>query len=139
MILALALITAGCKKKVAPLSERIAKAWTAESVKHNTTTVYTRGGSTNTVPGYSAFRLTLTAASNAVTYTEFDGTSFTGVWELDGESKLILKNLTPQPTGSGGTLEFSIVSVDDAKLVIKRLTASKKTGDSINEYTLSNP
>ena len=139
MILALALITAGCKKKVAPLSERIAKAWTAESVKHNTTTVYTRGGSTNTVPGYSAFRLTLTAASNAVTYTEFDGTSFTGVWALDGESKLILKNLTPQPTGSGGTLEFSIVSIDDAKLVIKRLTASKKTGDSINEYTLSNP
>ena len=139
MILALAMVTAGCKKKVAPLSERIAKAWTAESVKHNTTAVYTRGGSTNTVPGYSAFRLTLTAASNAVTYTEFDGMTFTGTWALEGESKLILKNLTPQPTGSGGTLEFSIISIDDAKLVIKRLTASKKTGDSINEYTLSNP
>jgi len=137
----LALVNAGCKKKVKPVSERIAKAWTAESVKEGTVVVYTRGGSSNTRPGYSDFRLTLTTASgvNTATYKEFDGNTFTGTWALEGSSKLILSSLTPAPTGSGGTLEFSITSIDDAKLVIKRLTASKKTGDTINEYTLTNP
>lgn len=143
MMLALALITAGCgKTKVKPVSERIAKAWTAESVKHNTTVVYTRGGSSNTTPGYSSFRLNLTTAAgvNSVTYTEFEGTTFTGTWSLTGDTKLTLSNLGPvAPTDSGGTLEFTIVSIDDAKLVLRRLTASKKTGGTTNEYTLTNP
>ena len=141
LMLVLALVTVGCKKDAKPLSERIAKAWTAESVKEGTVVVYTRGGSNNTRPGYSGFRLTLstTAGVNTASYTEFDGNTFTGTWSLDGSSKLILSGLTPAPTGSGGTLEFSITSIEDAKLVIKRLTASKKTGDTINEYTLTNP
>jgi len=137
-VLVFALMTAGCKSKVKPLSERIAKAWTAESVKEGTVVVYTRGGSTNTRPAYSGFRLTLTSPST-VTYTEFDGTTFTGTWALSGDTKLILSALTPPPTGSGGTLEFTIVSVEDTKLVLKRVTASPKTGNSINEYTLTNP
>jgi hypothetical protein len=139
LALSLTLLSAGCKKKVKPLSERIAKAWTAEAVKHNTTSVYMRGGSANTVPGYSAFRLNLTAASNAVTYTEWDNNTFAGTWELQGDSKLILRGLTPQPTGTGGVIEFTIVSIDDTKLVIKNVNPSKKTGDTINEYTLTNP
>jgi len=140
-LLALTLIATGCKKKVKPVSERIAKAWTAESVKHGATVVYTRGGSTNAVPAYSAFRLTLNDASGAktVSYTEFDGSTFSGTWELDGDSKLILKELTPQPTGSGGTVEFTITSLDDARLIRTRLKSSPKTGGTINEYTLSNP
>ncbi|NIJ51174.1 hypothetical protein [Dyadobacter arcticus] len=140
-ILVLTLVATGCKEKVKPVSERIAKAWTAESVKHGSTVVYTRGGSNNTTPAYSAFRLTLTNASGAktVTLTEFDGTSFSGTWDLEGDTKLILKDLTPQPTGTGGTIEFTITSLEDAKVVLTRLKASSKTGGTLNEYTLTNP
>jgi len=140
-ILTLTLIASGCKEKVKPVSERIAKAWTAESVKHGPTVVYTRGGSTNAVPAYSAFRLTLADASGSktVNYTEFDGKTFTGKWDLDGDSKLILSELTPPPTGSGGKIEFTITSLEDTKLVLTRLTTSPKTGGTVNEYTLSNP
>lgn len=137
--LVIALTAFGCKKKVKPLSERIAKAWIAETVNHNSTMVYTRGGSANTWPGYSDFRLNLTSASgsNKVSYTEWNGDKFEGDWELQGDSKLILKNLMPPPTASSGTIEFNITSIDDNKLVLTRTTASKKTGDTINSYTLT--
>ncbi|QRR02994.1 hypothetical protein [Dyadobacter sandarakinus] len=140
-ILVITLIAGGCKEKVKPLSERIAKAWTAESVKHGSSAVYTRGGSSNTVPGYASFRLTLANNSGVqtATYTEFEGSTFTGNWALEGESKLILSGLNPAPTGSGGTLEFTINSIEDTKLVLTRITASPKTGGTINEYTLTNP
>jgi len=139
-LLALTLFAAGCKEKVKPISERIAKAWTAETVKHGSTVVYSKAGS-STVPGYSGFRLTLNNSSGTktVTYTEWNGDTFTGSWDVEGETKLVLKGLTPQPTGSGGTIEFTISSLDDAKVVLTRLTASPKTGGTINEYTLSNP
>ncbi|TLU97984.1 hypothetical protein [Dyadobacter luticola] len=140
-LLALTLFVAGCKTKVKPVSERIAKAWTAESVKHGSTVVYTRGGSSNTTPAYSNFRLTLTNTSGTktVSLTEFDGNTFTGTWDLNGDTKLVLSGLTPQPTGSGGTIEYTITSLEDAKVVLTRLTASPKTGGTINEYTLTNP
>jgi len=137
IVIALALISTGCKKKVKPLSERIAKAWTAESVKEGSATVYTRGGSNNITPDYSNLRLDISGSS--VSYTEKDRTTFVGTWELEGDSKLILKGLNPQPTGSGGVVEFSIVSIDDAKLIIKNLKGSPKTGNTINEYTFTNP
>lgn len=142
IVLVLALVTAGCsKKKVTPLSERIAKTWTAEAVKEGTVVVYTRGGSSNTRPAYSAFRLTLTNTGGVqtATYTEFDGNTFTGTWALEGETVLTLTGLTPAPTGSGGTIKFTITSVADTKLVLTRLSTSPKTGNTTNEYTLSNP
>lgn len=142
IILMLSLMAAGCSKdKVKPLSERIAKAWTAQSVKEGTVVVYTRGGSSNTRPAYSSFRLTLTNASGVqtATYTEFDGNTFTGTWALEGETTLVLSGLTPAPTGSGGSLKFTITSINDTQLVLTRLTASPKTGNTTNEYTLSNP
>ena len=142
MMLVLALVATGCKKdKVKPLSERIAKAWTAQSVKEGTAVVYTRGGSSNTRPAYADFRLTLTNTSGAqtATYKEFDGNTFTGTWALEGESVLVLSGLTPAPTGSGGSLKFTITSINDTQLVLTRLTASPKTGNTTNEYTLSNP
>jgi len=140
-VLAFTMIVAGCKKKVKPVSERIAKAWTAESVKHGATVVYTRGGSNNQTPAYSAFRLNLTNASGAMTvaFTDFDGNTFNGNWALEGDSKLILKDLTPQPTGTGGVIEFTINTLEDSKVVLTRLKGSSKTGGTINEYTLTNP
>ncbi len=132
-------VSFGCKKKVKPVSERIAKAWTADLVNHGNVVVYARAGSANTWPGYSDFRLSLTTVSgeNKVTYVEWNKDSFTGTWELQGDTKLILKNLVPQPTGSSGTIEFTITSLDDNTLVLTRTSASKKTGDTINSYTLS--
>ena len=101
--------------------------------------VYARGGSANSWPGYAEFRLNLTTASgvNKVMYTEWNGDKFEGEWELQGDSKLILKNLVPPPTASNGTIEFNITSLDDNKLVLTRTSASKKTGDTINSYTLT--
>ncbi|WP_025765033.1 hypothetical protein [Dyadobacter tibetensis] len=131
--------TASCKKKVAPVSERIAKAWLAETVNHDNVTVYLKGGTANTWPGYSDFRLTLSTVNgeNRVTYVEFNKNSFSGTWALEGDSKLILKGLEPQPTGTGGTIEFTITSLDDTKLVLTRISTSKKTGDTKNTYTLT--
>lgn len=140
-VMILGLLAAGCKKKVAPVSERIAKAWTAESVKHGATVVYTRGGSGNIEAAYSGFRLTLTntGGTKTVSLTDVDGKTFTGNWDLEGDTKLVLTNLTPQPTGSGGKLEFTISGLEDSRVILTRLSASPKTGGTINEYTLSNP
>jgi hypothetical protein len=137
----LGLVATGCKDKVKPVSERIAKAWTAESVKHGATVVYTRGGSGNIEAAYSGFRLTLTntGGTKTVSLTDVDGKTFTGNWDLEGDTKLVLTNLTPAPTGSGGKLEFTISGLEDAKVVLTRLSASPKTGNTINEYTLTNP
>jgi hypothetical protein len=133
-----AVLVTGCKTKVKSVSERLSKTWTAESVKEGAAVVYTRGGASNTRPGYTDFRLTLVAGGKA-TYVEFDKNSFAGDWEVTGETKLTLRNLVPAPTGTGGIIEFTITSVDDSKLVLTRSTASTKTGGTINVYTLTNP
>lgn len=138
-IVVLGYLVTGCKPAAKPpVSERIAKVWTARIVDENNTTVYTRGGASNVRPAYSNFRLDLSSPT-AVTLKEFDNNIFTGQWEVQGENKLILKNLTPQPTGTNGTIEFTINSISDTELKLTRTTASLKTGGSMNVYTLSNP
>lgn len=122
-------------EKVPPLSERMAKSWTARVVTWNSTTVYTRGGTSNTTPGYTNFSLQLTSAGN-VNLREFTGESFTGKWELVGETTLKLTNLSPAPTGTNGQMDFTIDGITDAEL---RLTATQnyaKTGDQRVSYTL---
>ncbi|TAE31749.1 MAG: hypothetical protein EAZ91_06445 [Cytophagales bacterium] len=132
-----ALIFGACgPEKIAPLAERIQKLWSAQVVKENSTTTFTKGATTNTRPGYTAFRLDLSSASTVV-FVDFDGTRCTGTWEVSSDEKrLILKNLSPQPTGTNGTIEFTITEVTDAKLVLTRTTASQKTGGTINVYEL---
>ena len=138
LIVAIGLLTVGCKKDPPPVSERIAKSWSASTVREGSTVVYTVGGASNTKPGYAKFKLVFNS-SGAVTYTELDGSTFTGQWELNGDKKLILKNLNPQPTGTNGTIEFDITSFDDTMMTLTRTTSSVKTGNTINQYTLSNP
>lgn len=138
MIAALVAFGCGGTKKVAPVSERIAKIWTASKVDQNTTTVYTKGGASNTVPGYTNFRLNLSNPAT-VQYTEFDGNTFTGTWSVPTDTRLVLTGLTPQPTGTGGTIEFTIGTLNETQLVLTRTTASQKTGGTTNIYTLSNP
>jgi hypothetical protein len=131
------IVSYGCKKsKTPPISERIAKAWLAQSVKEGSVVVYTKGAASNT-RDYSPFVLTLNA-SGAVTYKDFDGFTFTGQWEVSNNT-LRLKNLNPVPTETGGIIEFDINSVGDNQLVITRTSNNKKTGNTKNQYTLQIP
>lgn len=144
--LALAVATAfiigqsACKPKVKPLSEIIGRAWVPQTVNHGTTLVYTKGA-TGSVVNYTNWRLDLSSPSS-VTYKEFDGNSFSGQWEVQETgtgNKLILKNLTPQPTGTNGTVEFTINSSSESEFIITRTTSSQKTGGTVNKYTLVTP
>ena len=131
-------LLSGCKKTTtAPVSERIAKAWTAKTVDENSTTVYTRGVTSN-VRNYASFKLDLSAPP-IVKYTEFDGNTFSGQYSVPSETRLVLTGLNPAPTGTNGTIEFTINSIDDTNLKLTRTTASQKTGNTTNVYTLTNP
>ncbi|MEI7587497.1 hypothetical protein [Runella sp.] len=133
-------LISGCKPKVKPLSEIIGKVWSAQVVKEGSAVVYTKGGTNNVQAGYINFRLDLSSPTS-VTYKERDGNTFTGQWELqEGTTNtLVLKNLTPQPTGTSGTITFTINSSSETEFVITRTTASQKTGGTINNYTLVTP
>ena len=138
VVASLLLLGCGSPTKVTPVSERIAKVWTASKVNQNTATVYTKGGTANSVPGYSNFRLDLSGPTT-VRYTEFDNSTFTGTWSVPSDNRLVLTGLTPAPTGTGGTIEFTIGTLNDTQLELTRTSASPKTGGSLNTYTLSNP
>lgn len=124
------------KDKTVPVSEKIKKNWIANTVKEGSAIVYTKGAASNTKPGYSNFQLKLLTSPSA-TLVEFDGNSFTGQYELVGDTKLVLKNLSPAPTGTGGTIEFTIDSINDTQLILTRTTPSQKTGGTTNTYTLT--
>lgn len=134
---------AGCKgNSPTPVSELIKKVWTVQVARENSTVVYTKGGSNNVKPTYSRFILDLSSAQGtSVRLTEIDGTSFGGTYTLSSDNKrLTLNGLSPAPTGSNGTIEFTItgeVSATSLKLV--RTTPNPKTGNTNNEYDLVNP
>lgn len=130
------LLVVGCKPKVTPLSERIVKSWTVALVKEGSSVVFTQGTTSNTQPGYTNFKLELQSGGTVV-FIDFDGTRFTGQWELQGDTKLILKNLTPQPTGTSGTIEFTISDFADASMTLTRATANAKTGGTVNVYQMT--
>lgn len=137
-IVTLFTVLTGCGgKKVAPVSERIAKVWTASKVDHNKTTVYTRGGTANAI-NYATFKLDLSKAPT-VQYTEYDGNTFVGKYSVPSDTRLVLTDLTPSPTGANGTIEFTINSIEDNTLSLSRTTASQKTGGTTNDYSLTSP
>jgi hypothetical protein len=125
-----------CKPKVAPVSERIAKIWTASSVKENDTEVYKTGGTANTKPGYSTYKLDLSTPPN-VTIREIDGGTYTGTYSVTATT-LSIKGLTPQPTNTSGNLDFTITSLSDegTNLVLTGTKPYAKTGNTTNTYTL---
>ncbi|MES2794737.1 MAG: hypothetical protein V4683_02170 [Bacteroidota bacterium] len=131
----------GCKSsnKAKPVSEILKAVFFAQQVKHDNSIVYTKGAASNIVSGYSKLRIDLTSAST-VSFTDFDGNTFSGSYSLSADSKtLTFSNLTPIPTGSGGTVTFSILSFQEspAQVVLSRSGTSVKTGNTINEYTLT--
>ena len=137
-------LLAGCgKTPVTPVSDLIKKNWTPKTVTENGTAKYTFGATSNPTPGYSKFVLNLSSPP-AVTWTTIDASgmsyTFTGTYALSSDNKTItLSGLTPIPTGSNGTVSFTITSVTDSELVLARTTADPKTGNSNNIYTLKNP
>lgn len=136
--MALISVIVGCKSNsVAPVSERIAKIWTASKVDENSTTVYTKGAASN-FRNYAKFSLDLSKPP-AVTYTEYDGNIFVGQYSVPDDKTLKLTNLNPSPTGDNGSITFTINSIDDSNLNLTRTTASQKTGGTTNVYTLTNP
>jgi hypothetical protein len=142
LFLLIGFIAVGCKKDPPPLSERIAKNWSANTVKHGNVVVFEKAGTSNTAD-YSGFRISL-AAGFTVTFVEVNGDTFNGQWELIGNNTLRLKNLSSTsnqkpPTGSNGTIDFTINSINDTTLDVTRVTDNPKTGNTRNQYVLSNP
>lgn len=136
LVATLALTSCG-NETAEPASDRLKKVWTAQTVRENTTLVYTKGATGN-VRNYGPFRLDLSNPP-AVSFTDWDGLTFTGQYELPSDTRLLLKSLNPQPTGTNGTIEFTINSVSDNQLDLTRTSTSPKTGGSTNQYVLTNP
>ena len=124
-----------CKPKVAPISERIAKNWTVTLAREGSNFVFTQGAANNVSPGYINFKIELQSGGTCV-FIDFDGTHFTGQWELKDDTKLILKNLSPTPTGTSGTIEFTISDFTDNTMTLTRTTTNPKTGNTINVYQM---
>lgn len=137
LLLAIGLISS-CKETPKPLAEQIGKVWSAQTVREGSTVVYTKGAANNSKPAYDRFRLDLSSPTT-VRLTEFDGTAFSGAWELVNDKTLILKGLSPQPTGTNGTLEYSVQAASTTELKLSRMAASLKTGGTVNDYSLITP
>lgn len=136
------LLVSCSKPTPAPSTEELMrKRWTAKSVTENGTSVFANG--TGTKPGYSQFVLDLSSGNTATLRTS-DGTSggtvstFVGTYTISGNT-LTLTGLTPQPTGTNGTITFTIGTISETEVTLTRTTPDPKTGNSTNVYVLKNP
>ena len=132
------LVLVSCKKdETIPVSDQLKNVWLAKTVKEGSTTVFAKGQPNNSKPGYSQYKLDLTNESTAI-LTEFDGRTFSGDYNISSDNKtLTLMNLTPQPSGTGGTISYTIRTINETELTLVATKASLKTGGTINEYSLS--
>lgn len=130
-------VLTSCKpaEPAVPVADRVKNNYVAQSVTQDGTTVYTAGGTSNTKPGYSQFRLNLSNPP-AVTYTAVDGSVFTGTYSVVGDTQIVLSGLTPQPTGTNGTISFNITNLADGTVTLTRTTPDQKTGTTTNVYNL---
>lgn len=126
-----------CKQdEVVSVKDLIRKVWKAQTVRENSTVVYSITATSNLRPTYSKFQLDL-RDSEKVVFVDVDGRIVMGTWSLVEESRIVLQNLMPAPTGTNGTIEFYFTSLPtQASLELFRSTESKKTGGTRNEYSL---
>ena len=113
------------------------KSWKAQKVQEGTQTVYQAGQAGNIYPGYQNYQLAFTGSKAKL--TEYTNEAFDGNWAISqtgSRTYLTLRNLTPPPTNSGGTLEFEITTFTDAQLQLTATKANLKTGNTLNTYTL---
>ena len=118
-------------------TNQLAKIWQAHVVKEGETLVFTSGATTNTKPGYFNFRLDL-SQSGKVNLKDVDGRLVTGTWTVSTDNKrLILDNLNPKPTNTGGIIEYYILDGPTSpSLKPERTAESRKTGNTVNQYAL---
>ena len=94
--------------------------------------------------GYAQFKLDLTNTSSA-SLTEYDGNKFTGTYSLSSDNKtLTLSGLKTsdgtEPTGTSGTLAFTISGVPTAStLVMESTTTYVKASNKKIRLSLVNP
>lgn len=127
-----------CQPKTpTPITDQLRKVWKANTVTEATVQVFLLGGTNNIKPGYVNFRLDLSQLDKA-SLTDVDGRLTTGTWTLSTDNKrLILNNLTPAPTNTGGTIEYYILKDPDGNtLNLERTAESRKTGNTVNQYEL---
>lgn len=119
-------------------SDKIAKIWNVSSVKEDGNAVFATGGTLNTKPGYTKFKLDLSSKSS-VKITEYDGNTFTGVWSISADEKMLtLSSLKPEPAGTAGTIVYDINELTATVLKITRNSLNRKTGATKTEYQLTN-
>ncbi|GAB3912407.1 hypothetical protein GCM10028803_55630 [Larkinella knui] len=138
LLIFLLMSLASCRvKPLAPVTDRLAKVWKANTVKEADLLVFTLGAPTNIKPGYTRFRLDLSQADK-VSLIDIDGRLVTGIWTVSTDNKrLILSNLTPKPTNTGGIIEYYILAEPDGlSLELQRTAESRKTGNTIDQYAL---
>ena len=128
---------------VVSVATLVKKAWTVNSAQWDGVTKYDKSSTSNVVQGYSQYKLDLSTAGS-VTLTEFDGKIFTGTYTVatDGLS-LTLNGLTSAegaPTGTGGTISYTILSTPTATgLSLQQTTAYVKASSAIVKLALVNP
>ncbi|GAB3027401.1 hypothetical protein [Spirosoma pulveris] len=137
------IIVSGCSTTPQPPnSDRLKRSYTLVSVIENGTVVYQEGAASNIKPGYGQFSLDLSVPPT-VRYRISDGTSgadlttFVGSYRLQNENTLILEGLNSQPTGTNGTITFTISDlIDGTSVTLTRTTSDPKAGNSMNVYRL---
>lgn len=151
-ILCLSLIAACSKDDPSPtpvtptplVSDLIKKVWSASNIQWDGNVQYDKAATSNLVAGYAQFKLDLTSSSS-VSLTEYDGNKFTGTYSLSSDNKtLTLSSLKTsdgsEPTGTGGTLAFTISGVPTASsLVMESTTAYVKASNKKIRLSLVNP
>ena len=128
----------GCQAKViTPITDILSRVWKANIVNEGETLVFTLGSTTNIKPGYANFRLDLSQPGK-VSFNDLDGRLVTGTWTISTDNKrLILDNLNPKPSSTGGIIEYYITGdPTSASLNLERTAESRKTGNSVNKYQL---
>ncbi len=121
----------------------VKKVWSVNTAQWDGVTKYDKAGTANVVQGYSQYKLDLSTAGS-VTLTEFDGKIFTGTYTVatDGLS-LTLNGFTSAegaPTGTGGTITYTILSTPTATgLSLQQTAAYVKASSAIVKLVLVNP
>lgn len=121
----------------------VKKVWSVNTAQWDGVTKYDKAGTANVVQGYSQYKLDLSTAGSVI-LTEFDGKIFTGTYTVatDGLS-LTLNGLTSAegaPTGTGGTITYTILSTPTATgLSLQQTAAYVKASSAIVKLVLVNP
>jgi len=134
-----------CKSPI--VTTQMERVWVVKEATHiqgSRIKVYVKGQGGNLF-NYDPFVLDLSDA-NSVKFTDVaqggDRFDFTGKWRVEQNVKLVLFDLSPEPTCSDGVdcvkdgIQFFIDKVSENELKINRLYRSDKTGDTVNEYIL---